>query len=1026
HREPQRGQHASGGSTPVARAPADPKLHKELLSGSTTPTPSGGSSPKKKKQNRGKGKTKPSVLLGDAVADAAKEMEKRADSVRATSKAKSDAVADLTVSAENPPKAKATQTTETSKDSSIVTQPEPLSIDTAASARGSVSTQSGEPVQTTSEIAFTPATEVTARLPQLQKPATVQDNAEADAMQPFRKPPASTKEKAGEPGPVDVAFAAKAEEEAEPASQGGGKEEARQSASAAMKSKTGAGEADLPEKIDVEPVDDSFHTAKGTPDHDQQGRADRQRDRESEESTVTNDTSFTDATDRSRASTVIHRPETPIAGVSSGTTIIVSSKSEPPAAESAAPSDGIAEPLAADGTSPITRSPGLIHPQIATASRSPASTSTASAAKNLSKNAPVALPKVRIIEPPKSQGDDKVSFNASQRTTSGNSVPPTPAFVTAPNTPALPDETEKPDIDAGQTGEEPEPSQPTAKTAEKLEKPKGPAQTTSLLGGLFAKPQRQKPKKPKAQKGKGSMRGRPKTDDDAASEAPSEDLTDRIVSGTMQLGAPTDKRASAPEVSANGTRGGVRGQVTTKRNDSKVRKAADARGSDKSEDAEVPGSERDNKEPTFKPLSRDVSPLKFGGAIDNIISFLGSSISPPALTLKTKTEEPSQQQPNPTVAQSDGLATKGTEPRQTAGAQTGAGFDRIFTDRCELPAQLRIGSSDSAFLGCPKQPFRSFRKDVLTDGACDGGDGGGASGGGVGLGIITAPATSLDAAAVNEEGAKPKKKKRKAAKKKKSEGLEQAYGDSEDVGAGAEAKLPLEDDERVLEAGEVFQFRFEAYSGPATGPSAFHDAASEAPSQTLMSEAGSEASSRTLGRSTSHDQTPSSTAAASSTHGSPSRLHNMIKRQSDGVIVPAPNRTLLRRKKNLSRVASGANKTPESEVSSPMEAKGEEMKSVWVDEDPESSDDDDEVEEAGKSLDKVLDQAQRQTMKQSRPMLYLYVGPGRQEKKEEESGKKARVEEVVEDDAEEAPDVGEEILDEALKRWTEREQGKKT
>ncbi|TKA66012.1 hypothetical protein B0A55_09282 [Friedmanniomyces simplex] len=83
HREPQRGQHASGGSTPVARAPADPKLHKELLSGSTTPTPSGGSSPKKKKQNRGKGKTKPSVLLGDAVADAAKEMEKRADSVRA-------------------------------------------------------------------------------------------------------------------------------------------------------------------------------------------------------------------------------------------------------------------------------------------------------------------------------------------------------------------------------------------------------------------------------------------------------------------------------------------------------------------------------------------------------------------------------------------------------------------------------------------------------------------------------------------------------------------------------------------------------------------------------------------------------------------------------------------------------------------------------------------------------------------------------------------------------------------------------
>ncbi|KAK1087731.1 hypothetical protein LTR48_002287 [Friedmanniomyces endolithicus] len=1037
-RDPVRDQHASGGSTPIAKAPTNATLHKELLSGSTTPTPSAGaSSPKKKKQSKGKGKMKPLVPLEQAVADATEAMQKRTDSVRDASKAKDDA--DTTVPVDFSGDANTFHFPEMSDGSSTsMKAPDFISVDTTADSRGSVSTQSSEPAQTISEISITPVTELTARLPPFQKPGVVDAETKTNATQSFREPPVPTEEEAGEPGRVDVAVVATAEEEAGSPSQGGGEKVARQPASAAAKPVTDQAEAVTPKSTDMQPMKDEAYPATGTPHHVQQGKADRKRDRGSEESTASNDTGITASTDRIRSSTVIHRPETPIEAKSLNPSSTALPKNRQPATESAASSDTAAEPQNIDAASPIADSSGPDHSPSTTSPGSPPSTITASALKSFSKRIPVALPRVRIIEPRKSSGDSSIGLQVLKRTASGNSIPPTPAFVTAPSTPALPAkpaEPEKPESDAGEVAEHLNSSLKAAKTEEKPEKAeeksekaeekpeksKGPARTTSLLGGLFTKMPKQKPKKAKAQKGKGSIRGKPKMDEDVSSEAPSEDLLDRIMSGTMQLGEQADKRTSTLETKAKVAGKDASQQATKKRNDSKVSKSADASPSDRVEINKAASLQQSEEQHTTKPTSSDVSPVKPRGALGSLLSYLGSSISPQALTLETKAEEPSQQQ-NPTVEKSDILTAQGTELRPTTEAPADAKFDRVFTGLSELSdmaglAPMDTAGSDKTFLGWPEQPFRSFHKDGLTYGACDGGDGGDGSAGEIGLGIMASLRPDLDAAAVNEE-AKPKKKKKKSNKKSKSKVSEQAHDDAADAGILTGATLLLAEDEREPGSGE-FQFRFTANSEPAPGINPLQDTKSESTSQIVISETSSEASSRTLGRSTSHDHTPSSTAAASSTQGSPSRLQNMIRKQNDGVIVPAPNRTLmLRRRNNLNaRTASSASKTAESEGSSPVGTnKSEKGKTVWVDEDPmSSSSDDDEADVSGKSLDKMLDQVQRHSMKQSRPMLYLYVGGGRQEKKDEEEKTKGRVEEMK-DDFEGEPDFDEEKLEKVAKR----------
>ncbi|KAK3690594.1 hypothetical protein LTR37_019090 [Vermiconidia calcicola] len=96
-----------------------------------------------------------------------------------------------------------------------------------------------------------------------------------------------------------------------------------------------------------------------------------------------------------------------------------------------------------------------------------------------------------------------VDGQSEQRSTSGNSiVPPTPAFVTAPNTPAFAYDTPKED--------EEEVAKPANTSFTKAEKAKGPAVTESL--SLFGKKREKKPRPSK----KGSIRGKPSSGEAAS------------------------------------------------------------------------------------------------------------------------------------------------------------------------------------------------------------------------------------------------------------------------------------------------------------------------------------------------------------------------------------------------------------------------------------------------------------------------------------------------------------------------------
>ncbi|KAI6849862.1 hypothetical protein KC327_g1288 [Hortaea werneckii] len=191
-----------------------------------------------------------------------------------------------------------------------------------------------------------------------------------------------------------------------------------------------------------------------------------------------------------------------------------------------------------DATASATSSP------ISARVQSPKDAQTDMTAKT-PKKAPVPqLPRVRVSEPitlPLQTSDDKKE-TSDQRTASGSTIPPlTPAFQTAPTTPAMVP-------DALTTGEHEEPSSAEtadqgaddaastdriddrAKSEQKLkkpEKPKGPSQTPSL--SVFAKPQRTqgKSKKPnkKARKGPGADQ---RSFSDITSETPS-----RVVSGAV-------------------------------------------------------------------------------------------------------------------------------------------------------------------------------------------------------------------------------------------------------------------------------------------------------------------------------------------------------------------------------------------------------------------------------------------------------------------------------------------------------------
>lgn len=105
------------------------------------------------------------------------------------------------------------------------------------------------------------------------------------------------------------------------------------------------------------------------------------------------------------------------------------------------------------------------------------------------------------------EGDSQVS---QQRSVSGTSDAPNSAFITAPSTPA-------------------EPLTPAQTASKKAQKQKGAAQTESL--SIFGKSIEKKPKKPKVAKGKGSLKSKPKMEDHGSPVAGNE-ASSRVASGT--------------------------------------------------------------------------------------------------------------------------------------------------------------------------------------------------------------------------------------------------------------------------------------------------------------------------------------------------------------------------------------------------------------------------------------------------------------------------------------------------------------
>ncbi|KAK3621530.1 hypothetical protein LTR56_022771 [Elasticomyces elasticus] len=906
-------QQPLGGNTPTKKTAPDPTLHKELLSGSTTPTPSSGGTPKKAK-NKSKNKKKST----NDLLTAAKGSE--------TSGADRDArktATDVGVDA--------------AKDVELMSSvPEPLDIDKTVESRGSFSTQSSEPAQTTSEIAFSPEAEFKARFPQADQHSMPTKDNNADADQLFRATPATIKEETGEAGSDDVAAGPPSDEAQKAESQTTGSGEA--ASNDVVKSTTDVATCESPAKTDGEALDDSFHTAKGTPEHDQHSKTDRKRDRESKESV---DMDLSLATARSRASTVIHRPEPPSGDIVKKTFVTASEKSEASTTVEATFTENGSR--ATPDTLPASASSETSKLQADVAPLSPVSATSDSTAKSLPKKASVALPRVRIVEPPKSHGDGNAGD--LQRTVSGTSIPPTPSFFTAPSTPALPAEIETTQSDAVKVDEV---TQQASKAAEKAEKSKGPAQTTSLLGSLFAKPQKQKLKKSKPQKGKGSIKGKPKAYDDAASEATSEGIMDSIDENVATNAALAGPPASTPNVDV----------------DDKEQQDTDKRKSSQS--------------------SRDASPSKARSTFDKIGALVGGAMMGfirPAPTAPTEPtfEEQSQSQPMPTVEKS---ASPVPETKSADGL-TDPKLDFTFTSNHGIPAPATPStSSGSEITRSPDQPFRFVGENDPMPGAPDSGDSGDGDVAEVGLGITAADDTGVDAANLNEE-AKPKKKKKKSAgKKKKSKGTGAQEGEAE---AGQEDEHEILDGDEKVKAGGVYKM---IEGNGERGFDLLRDNTSEATSQTLHSDAGSEASSRTLGRVSSREQTPSSTAAESSPHQSPLRLQNMIRKQND-LLVAAPSRLVMARQKN----------NPSRSKTQGNEGEKDAEKTLYLEDDPTSSEGDDEKQRAGKQMDKIIDSVkkQQQTMKENKPMLYVYLGPGKQEKKDEGS-KKARVEEVEDED----------------------------
>jgi len=437
---------------------------------------------------------------------------------------------------------------------------------------------------------------------------------------------------------------------------------------------------------------------------------------------------------------------------------------------------------------------------------------------------PLQAPAVKIEEP-----DQKPSDNThrqpsdTRRSVSGLSVPPTPAFHTAPSRPALVPDTSSVDdravseqAEAPSTTEQPTPSPEAGSQPKHTDKSKGPSQTESL--NPFGKSTQKK--KPKVAK-KGTLRGKPKTGDFA------EDDMSRAVSGTS-----TPQTALVTSVAAAGTADVVPEDIATESQTHAAAPIVDV--TEKTRHAITPemdateDTEKESKDRVSASTTQSSSPSKASSTISSFVRGIFGSNQPHA---SSPTEIVGNQIPS--------------EAALTETKAKGEGSD--ISESVHSQASGQLGKSVAA--AAPpvhhvQPPFQPFPASHDLGGLRDSGD----SGGGdlardfdVGLGI-----SASDEAAVTEETAKTKKKRPKKKKKAKTggEGSDGATGDAADSKSTTAAADP-----KVAEGSSSrFTSEYRAVNAPTIS-----DKISETSSHTL---AGEETSNPPT-PSSSHDQSPS-------------------------------------------------------------------------------------------------------------------------------------------------------------------------
>jgi len=486
---------------------------------------------------------------------------------------------------------------------------------------------------------------------------------------------------------------------------------------------------------------------------------------------------------------------------------------------------------------------------------------------------------------------------------------PTPALITAPATPSVPLE--------GQGSSSAAPLQ--VKKLEKPEKPKGPAQTESVMGAMFAKPPKQKTKKQKTKKNKKTNENKP----GIAAEGVSETVSHAPL-GSASSSVKDDHSVSTPQPYDSATVHEAQKQPENR--------STDVASSEKVSDytaapakPEVTSSDQDRS----SSKTRGFLSTLFGGnkGLDAALADVkAAQQDPEASTLKEKQAE-------------------------SASAQ---GFIPGLTGKT-------VSSSDSVVISIRlDKPFRVVSGQREDNTSCDGGHGGGFelshnSGDDAHhvLGTSTADGVGSGAEDTVTEAAKSKKKR-----KKKKPGNKRGHVDE------------LEEDDHALVAPSPSR-----ETTPGTPEIEWvapnHSGAG---TQSITVDVVSEESSHTLGKTPTPEQSPS---PGDKTVHEPSAMQKKVEaaraKNSSGSIIATPP---VRRKKGR-RVASTSvvsNSGPVSGRATPTED-AQTMKAIPLLRSTVDSDDEVRKPHSAPQTPLIGSAKSLQDMKRETRFMYWYQGP---------------------------------------------------